>query len=60
MLNHRELRDTKATEYMSHEEKYRYNLARAAAILKLIDDEGMGVDEIRYGAASLSAKTQFK
>ena len=47
VLNHPELRDTKATEYMSHEEKYRYNLARASAILKLIYEEGMDVNEIR-------------
>ncbi|KAF0289653.1 putative peroxisomal acyl-coenzyme A oxidase 1 [Amphibalanus amphitrite] len=46
VLNHPELRNTKATEYMSHEEKYRYNLSRATAMLKLIDEEGMDVNEI--------------
>ena len=47
VLNHPELINTKATEYMSHEEKYRYNLSRAIVVLKLINDEGMDVNEIR-------------
>ena len=55
MLNHPELINTKATEYMSHEEKYRYNLSRAIVVMKLINDEGMDVNEIRCAGTAESS-----
>lgn len=47
VLNHAEFASVKSTDYMSHEERYNYNLSRGLALLRFINDQGLDINQMR-------------